>query len=103
MNARDTSALTQRHGWWWCAAAAVLFGASTPATKFLVDDAGAMSLAGLLYLGAAIGVAPFVERHGRRTADRSQRIRLMTWEAGWRPSCWCWPSIAHRPPRSHCC
>ncbi len=70
--------ITQRHGWWWCAAAAVLFGASTPATKFLVDDMGAMSLAGLLYLGAAAGVAPFVERARGRSANRSQRLRLMT-------------------------
>ncbi len=77
MRTRPTVAISQRHGWWWCAAAAVLFGASTPATKFLVDDIGAVSLAGLLYLGAAIGVAPFVERRGRRIADRSQRVRLM--------------------------
>ncbi len=78
MTGRSPATLTQRHGWWWCAAAAVLFGASTPATKFLVDDIGAMSLAGLLYLGAAIGVAPFVERRGARHVQRSQRIRLMT-------------------------
>ena len=31
-----------------------------PATKRLVDDAGAATLAGLLYLGAALAVAPFV-------------------------------------------
>ena len=68
--------ISQRHGWWWCAAAAVLFGASTPATKWLVDDAGAVTLAGLLYLGAALGVAPFVERR-RPPSGGSQRARLL--------------------------
>lgn len=68
--------VSQRHGWWWCAAAAVLFGASTPATKWLVDDVGAVTLAGLLYLGAAIGVAPFVERR-RPAGGGAQRTRLL--------------------------
>ena len=49
--------LTQRHGWWWCAAAAILFGAATPATKMLVDDAGALTIAGLQVIFA---LAPFI-------------------------------------------
>ena len=43
-------------------AAAALFGASTPAAKLLVPGMGALMLAGLLYLGAGLGLtvyAPF--------------------------------------------
>jgi drug/metabolite transporter (DMT)-like permease len=49
----------QRLGWWSCAAAAVCFGAATPTTKLIVADLGPLTLAGLLYLGAAIAVLPF--------------------------------------------
>ncbi len=49
---------SQRNGWVWCALAAVLFGAATPATKLLVDNVGTVSLAGLLYLGAAVRDGP---------------------------------------------
>lgn len=45
-----------------CAAAAVLFGVSAPAASRLTDDMGAFTLAGLLYLGAALAVAPFARR-----------------------------------------
>ena len=45
-----------------CALAAVLFGISAPAASRLTDDMGAFTLAGLLYLGAAIAVTPFVRR-----------------------------------------
>ena len=69
--------MTQRNGWAWCALAAVLFGAATPATKRVVDDIGAVTLAGLLYLGAAVAVAPFALREQRPTATRRQRSRLL--------------------------
>lgn len=69
--------MTQRNGWAWCALAAVLFGAATPATKLVVDDIGAVTLAGLLYLGAAVAVAPFALREQRPTATRRQRSRLL--------------------------
>ncbi len=68
--------ITQRHGWWWCAAAAVLFGAATPATKSLVDDAGAVTIAGLLYVGAALGVLPFLQRGRSPVTAGAQRTRL---------------------------
>jgi drug/metabolite transporter (DMT)-like permease len=42
-----------------CGLAAVLFGASTPAASRLARDMSAFSLAGLLYLGAALAVLPF--------------------------------------------
>ena len=44
-------------------AAAVLFGVSAPAAKLLLDDVGPQLLAGLLYLGAFLAVAP-IERFG---------------------------------------
>jgi drug/metabolite transporter (DMT)-like permease len=68
---------TQRNGWAWCALAAVLFGAATPATKLVVDNVGAVTLAGLLYLGAAAAVAPFAFREQRSTATFRQRSRLL--------------------------
>ena len=43
---------------------ALLFGASTPLSKLLLDHVSPFQLAGLLYLGAAVGMAPFaVRRH----------------------------------------
>lgn len=69
--------MTQRNGWIWCAAAALLFGVATPATKLLVDDVGAVALAGLLYLGAAAAVAPFALREARPIATMRQRSRLL--------------------------
>ncbi|MCU0615170.1 MAG: DMT family transporter [Desulfobacterales bacterium] len=42
--------------------AAVLFGAATPASKLLLDILGTYQLAGLLYLGASLGVLPFIFR-----------------------------------------
>jgi len=55
-----------------CTVAAALFGASAPAASRLADDVGAFTLAGLLYLGAALAVAPVVARQPRerRAWDR---------------------------------
>jgi drug/metabolite transporter (DMT)-like permease len=39
---------------------ALLFGAATPASKILLHDLAPQTLAGLLYLGAALGVLPAV-------------------------------------------
>lgn len=41
---------------------ACLFGAATPASKALLDGTQAQTLAGLLYLGAALGILPIVIR-----------------------------------------
>jgi drug/metabolite transporter (DMT)-like permease len=54
----------------------VLFGAATPAIKLLVDDANAVALAGLLYLGAAVAVAPLARRAPRPHANGHQRSLL---------------------------
>ena len=40
--------------------AALLFGAATPASKVLLRSLSTFQLAGLLYLGAAIGVTPLI-------------------------------------------
>ncbi|MEM6926805.1 MAG: DMT family transporter [Myxococcota bacterium] len=48
----------------WCLLAALLFGASTPASKVLLAEGGPLPLAGLLYLGAALAVAPWSFRGG---------------------------------------
>lgn len=69
--------LTQRHGYAWCALAAVLFGSATPAIKLLVDHVGSVTLAGLLYLGAAAAVIPIAAREQRGGATRGQRSRLL--------------------------
>lgn len=69
--------MTRRNGWAWCALAAVLFGAAAPVTKLVVEDIGAVTLAGLLYLGAAGAVAPFALREQRPVATRRQRSRLL--------------------------
>src|SRR5687767_10659008 len=61
-----------------CLLAALLFGASTPASKLLLDAFGPITLAGLLYLGGALGVAPFALRGGDATLRRRPReLRLL--------------------------
>jgi drug/metabolite transporter (DMT)-like permease len=50
----------------WCVIAAALFGASTPASKPLVSQLGPLLLSGILYLGAALAVAPWALRDLRR-------------------------------------
>jgi drug/metabolite transporter (DMT)-like permease len=57
-------------------AAAILFGASAPAASVLARDMPALTLAGLLYLGAAMAVAPVVVCHPPRVAAM---------RAGWKP------------------
>ncbi len=60
--------------------AALLFGASTPASKALLSDLSPVQLAGLLYLGAALGTAPAAwrDRRTKRHAriDRKNLARL---------------------------
>ena len=66
-----------RSGVWSCLVAAVLFGASTPAASVIADDMTPLVLAGLLYLGAAIVVAPWwLTRPPDRAALRRDRRSL---------------------------
>jgi drug/metabolite transporter (DMT)-like permease len=55
---------------------AALFGASTPLAKLMLGNVDPWMLAGLLYLGAGLGLAVFYL--SRRAAPRSMRM--------WRPS-----------------
>ncbi len=59
----DLNASLARTGAVRCGAAAVLFGISAPLASTLTDDMGAFTLAGLLYVGAALAVIPFVGRN----------------------------------------
>jgi drug/metabolite transporter (DMT)-like permease len=62
------------------ALAALLFGASTPASKTLLASLPPFQLAGLLYLGAALAMAPIVATQARRgvaaAQGRASRLRL---------------------------
>jgi drug/metabolite transporter (DMT)-like permease len=64
--------LVTRRGVVRCSLAAVLFGISAPAASRLAGDMGVFTLAGLLYLGAAIAVLPVIGRvrPSRRAARR---------------------------------
>jgi drug/metabolite transporter (DMT)-like permease len=59
---------------------AALFGAATPATKSLLSELTPFQLAGLLYLGAAVGILPLALRSGGirlpPPTDRRNRLRL---------------------------
>ena len=62
----------------WCLCAALLFGASTPVAKLLLDrDLGPFTLAGLLYLGAALAVLPGAFRGGSRRVAFGKRNLLL--------------------------
>ena len=53
-----------------CAASAVLFGATTPISKVLLDSIPPITLAGLLYLGAAVPPRPSPHDNERRLPVR---------------------------------
>jgi drug/metabolite transporter (DMT)-like permease len=52
---------------------AALFGASPPIAKDLLTEVGPLTLAGLLYLGAALGVTPFSRSGGSPERRRQPR------------------------------
>ena len=56
-----------------CLAAAALFGAFTPASKALLESTGPFTLAGLLYLGGALGTLPWCFRGGSAELRRDPR------------------------------
>lgn len=66
-----------RTGIWRCLLAAVLFGATAPAASELAATIPAFTLAGLLYVGAALAVAPF----NLRTPPARDAIRTEWWPA----------------------
>ena len=67
-----------------CLLAAVLFGASAPAASELAGDVGSLVLAGLLYVGAGLAVAPSVIRNPPTAAalQRDRRRLLVAVVAG---------------------
>ncbi len=58
----------------WCLLSAAFFGASTPASKAILGDMSPLTLAGLLYFGAALAMIPFSFKGGspelRRKPDQ---------------------------------
>ena len=56
---------------------AALFGAATPASKWLLGALTPLQLAGLLYLGAALGVAPSLVRSRALPFPRGRRERRL--------------------------
>lgn len=58
-------------------AAALLFGASTPLAKALLSSLGPFTLAGFLYLGAAVGALPFAFCGGSAELRRDGRQRRL--------------------------
>jgi drug/metabolite transporter (DMT)-like permease len=61
-----------------CLFAAAFFGASTPAAKALVGTLGPYTLAGLLYLGAAVAVLPWAARGSLKSLKVDRRnLRLL--------------------------
>ena len=62
----------------------MLFGASTPFSKLLLGSVNPWLLAGILYLGAGIGLSIFLlieRRHLRRAHGISARLRDLPWLA----------------------
>lgn len=62
--------------------AALFFGMATPVSKLLLRDINAFQLAGLLYLGAAVGVLPLIfasarHRPGVRPRQRSHMLKIL--------------------------
>ncbi|MCW8408815.1 EamA family transporter [Legionella sp. PATHC035] len=70
-------------GYWYAILSAVLFGAATPAAKFLLETIHPLLLAGLLYLGAAVGlfIIFFFQRYitQSKAKEASLRYRDMLW------------------------
>lgn len=72
-----TPASAERAPLLWCLLAAALFGASTPAAKLLTNAMGPFLLSGILYLGAAVAVCPWVLAAAHRPGgDRKNQLRL---------------------------
>lgn len=62
----------------WCILAAALFGASTPVARALLGGMGPITLAGLFYLGAALGTAPWaLTGHAPAERRRADLPRLL--------------------------
>jgi drug/metabolite transporter (DMT)-like permease len=70
-------------GYLYAILAAILFGASTPAAKVLLGSIDSWLLAGLLYLGSAIGllIVFSIQRFSKQTMIKEAPIKYQEW--GW--------------------
>jgi drug/metabolite transporter (DMT)-like permease len=57
----------------WCLLSAALFGASAPLAKELIAEVGPITLAGMLYLGAALAVLPLSFKGGSPERRRGEK------------------------------
>lgn len=62
--------------------AAALFGVSPPLTKLLLPQSGPLLIAGLLYLGAGLGLLAFEELYYRRTGAYQREARVRRSDVG---------------------
>lgn len=62
-------------------AAAALFGASTPIAKLLLGEISPVMLAGLLYLGSGLGLAPLRLVQSRRGHSHEAHLVARDWTA----------------------
>ena len=69
--------LIDRPAWLACGAAALLFGSATPASKLLLDHVPPITLAGLLYLGAALVAGPVVAMQPRPRPSRADFAKVI--------------------------
>lgn len=63
--------------------AALLFGASTPLAKVLVDNIAPLLLAGLLYLGSGVGLALLLLLRRARSREAAEQMRVPREEWPW--------------------
>lgn len=83
----DMSAPRSRTPFFYAMASAALFGVSTPLAKILVQDISPLALAGLLYLGAFVGLSFYIvlsrtTRGARRQKAPSLKKEDLPWLAG---------------------
>ena len=64
-------------------AAAILFGASTPFAKLLLDGVGPVLLAGLLYLGSGVGLSVWLVLRWRIRGTDTTGAPLKRTDAPW--------------------
>jgi drug/metabolite transporter (DMT)-like permease len=62
---------------WMAVLSALLFGVAAPLSKLLLDDLNYFLLAGLLYLGAAVGLLPFALFRSRIKIDRNDKKNFL--------------------------
>ena len=75
-NGRVVEKRSARRGLWLCAAAALCFGAATPISRRLLAEFDSVTLAGVLYVGAALAAAPVASRQQSPRRVRADWVKL---------------------------